>query len=404
MKGTENSTRSTFTARVQLGLRELDGIEQAPDVSEIVAQRLEDPVPGAQRPRLGWPGIVAAVLAAAVTAALLVQHYLDRGGNDSPPFVEAQDPVGPWRLVYELPVDELQRSLQGDKSGDLEQLLAQCVSGVQTRLGALGTVTRGDATTFTVDLESASRDGIGDVRSIIESAGRLEMRMLADEDYAVSGVRFDMGAEREQLLAWLDAGGRERLLANPATIGEYRARSEHLRWFHRFVWPDGRRAGRWGVPYSQIPRLGVVAVHAEADWNQGVIPAHVQARPTAERFLLELFPINMHETHFEGGDLDPAATRMGEDRQNGTGPWVSYRLRPNRSGEYADFSERGIGRCCAMLWNDEVLSAPRFESRIPGVGRVNASTRRQAETIAAALRAPLPVAPRLLRSEPRKVK
>lgn len=80
-----------FTTRVALGLRELDGREQPPDVSTLVAQRLATETPGAGRARIpSWP-LLAAVLALAVTAALWLQNQGGSAAEGAAP-AAPQDP------------------------------------------------------------------------------------------------------------------------------------------------------------------------------------------------------------------------------------------------------------------------------------------------------------------------
>ena len=67
--------------------------------------------------------------------------------------------------------------------------------------------------------------------------------------------------------------------------------------------------------------------------------------------------------------------------------------------EYSDFSEKYLGKCCAVIWNDEVLVAPRFMSRIPGVGQIQGLSAAQTGTIARILATPVAARVRFLRSE-----
>ena len=141
-----------FTARVSLGLRELDGVERAPDVAASVVRRLAAPAPQENRSRTSWLTVAAALLGIAVTATLLMDP--DWGNSDDPANSPAQDPKGPWRLVYELPVDEMERSLGGNEISGYVQFgdsqvsravlgfVEQCVAGVANRVGSLGVVSR----------------------------------------------------------------------------------------------------------------------------------------------------------------------------------------------------------------------------------------------------------------------
>lgn len=80
-----------FTTRVALGLRELDGREQAPDVSTLVAQRLALDAPGAGHARVNSVALLAALLALAVTAALWLQNQGGASAEGAAP-TAPQDP------------------------------------------------------------------------------------------------------------------------------------------------------------------------------------------------------------------------------------------------------------------------------------------------------------------------
>ena len=402
-----------FTARVSLGLRELDGVERAPDVAASVVRRLAAPAPQENRSRTSWLTVAAALLGIAVTATLLMDP--DWGNSDDPANSPAQDPKGPWRLVYELPVDEMERSLGGNEISGYVQFgdsqvsravlgfVEQCVAGVANRVGSLGVVSRSGLTGFTIDIEDASAESVGKIRAMVEMLGRLEMRMIASGDYGEDGVQFDLARETKQMQEWLDAGGRERLLADSAAIDGYRAISKHLKWFVHRVRPWGDRPGSWRFRLSDSPAVAGVVVNSAADWNAGVIPAHIKARPVAERFLLEVVPVNMHQEHFSGSDIDHAATTVVEESDGGFG--LVYTLRGPRAGEYADWSEEHIGECCAIIWDGELLGAPMFTSRIPGLGRISFGVDRdKAELVKSAMADQLPALPRLVKSEARDVK
>jgi len=401
-----------FAARVGLGLRELDGLEQPPDVSAVVARRLAEPAATPRHTGARLFAAAIALVAALVTVILFAWPHLGRGGADAS--VTAQEPAtpaGPWRLVYELPADELQRQVREQRFASLWQALAQCVSNLAARLddaahgqGKHITVTPGGDLTVTIDLADASPELVARVRAGVETAGQLELRMLADADYRAPGVEpFDLPAEQAKLQAWLDAGGRARLQEAAAALADFHPLHPHLRWHVHRITPDPGHPGHWGVRYADLP-VGAVAAHPSGQWNGGTIPAELRARPAAEQFLLELVPVNLHERHFTQAGLDPAAITKIGDRQDGLGPDVECALSAGRAAEFADFSEKHIGGFCALIWNGQMLSAPRFESRIPGRVRIGPCTSDQAEPIATALRSPLPVTPRLLRWEPRTAK
>lgn len=333
-----------------------------------------------------------------VTALVVLAAGLPCNGTVDPADPRGQDPKGRWQLVYELPIDELQRSLRGNADESLEQVLERCVAIVAHRVASQGVVSRNGTTGFTIDIEDASGETVSKIRTIVEALGRLEMRMLAHRDYSKDGVQFDLDRETTRMHEWLDAGGRERLLADPSAIDDYRAISKHLKWSVHRMRPDANRPGKWQHRNSDhLPES--VFVSPNADWNRGVVPAHMKARPLAEQFVIEVLPVNMHETHFTGADLDPDSM---EAVQTISGFGVRYRTHGARAKEYADWTEEHIGRCCAYLWEGELLSAPRFISRIPGIGEISTNGGHdQAEIMMAVMAGQLPAFPRLVKSEAR---
>jgi hypothetical protein len=306
-------------------------------------------------------------------------------------------PCQEHRLVYELPVDALQRSLRDDPGTGLEQCLAQCVEVVAARVGDGIRVVRHEATGFVVTVPADRTDELPRLRRRIEAAGTLEMRMVAD-------APFDLPAERARLLAWLAAGGRERVLADPRALDAFHADTEHgplahgkLRWHVHRTTPKADAPARWHTPYQQIPQLqpASVPLYDATQWNGGDVPAAAANGPAP--CLVELVAVDLEQIGFSHRDLDldhVVVTR-------GNFPGVRYRLRRDRIAAYHEWSRHNIGHCAAVIWNDEVVTAPRFESAIPGVGAIygNLSVD-EAEDIANALRAgALPVSPRLMQQD-----
>jgi len=341
-----------------------------------------------------------------LTAVLFMAALASQSPTPPPP-TPAAAPTA-VRLVYEMPVDALQRALRDQANGDLEQVLAGTVVDVQTRLGAEAKVARQAATGFTVDLANADAAEVERVRRCVETAGKLEMRVLANGDYSAGDVKFDLATESERLQAWLDAGGRDKLRTDPGALVAFHddakagpLAGKSLRWFVHRIEADAKNAGRWQPSCRSYLRDACVAAYADKDWNDGTIPKHVQALPAEQRFLVELIAVNMHEEHFDSRDLDPQGTRRvrGGDGE----PCLQYRLRGDRGAAYADWSEKNIGKVTAILWNDQVLSTPRFVSRISsGIGQIAGSfADEDLETMQRALQAPpLTLEPRFVRQEP----
>src|SRR5262245_29912582 len=290
-----------------------------------------------------------------VSAVLLAAMLASQ--SPTPPSPPAAPPA--VRLVYELPVDALQRAQRGQTDRDLEQVLAETVANVQARIGDVAKVARQSATGFTVDLANADAAAIDLARRRIETAGKLEMRIVADGDYRDGGVSFDLAAERTRLAAWLDAGGREKLRADWTAIEAFHTdpkggplAGKHLRWFVHRIGADPANADRWQFSYRSFLRNACVPVYTDDDWHDGAIPERIQALPPDQRFLVELLAVNMHEKHFANSDLDP----KGMHRVQGPLPGLQYQIVDARAGEYGNWSEKHIGKCSAILWNDDVLS------------------------------------------------
>lgn len=409
MASHRNDEDGVFAARVGLGLRELDGTERAPDVSREVVQRLERGDPARAEPAVPRLALLAALCAAAATVALLVWYRGTRASDEGVGGVPApasanQDPkgqerVGPWRLEYGLHPDDVARWSAEHRKQDVDALVVGTVGEVQRRLGARAVVTRGKATTLRVTFPDATAADLAAARELLENPGRFEMRAVAEGDYTAGDVRFDLAGERKRLQAWLDEGGRAKLQRDVRAIADYRPASEHLRWLVHVVRPDARDAVLWSLRLAGIEgcSAATVVAHDEADWNGGLVSAAMKERPPEERFLVELIAVNLHERHFHAGDLDPASIAVSTTPDSG--PSVDYGLRNEKATGFAEFTEKYVGKAMAVIWNDEVVLAPRLLSRIAGRGRIAGLSAAQAETIGRILSTPIGVRLQFLRSE-----
>ena len=382
----KHSTDTVFDRQLQHGLRELDQLDATPDVSDKVTRMLATRPNVRRIPPSSRFTIAAALLGLAVTTALLVLPHI---GNQQ---IESQDPRGAWRLTYQLPNDELRQWRRDQPTASVKQLIDDSVRSLQTRIGELGNVLRLDATQLAIDIDGASPASVSQVRRRVESSEDMAMRIMAEADYDTDGVRFDMELEGRRLRAWLDSGQRTRLLTDPTAINDYRATSQHLQWVVRCIRPNPARPGSWHYCYARAI-AGPVLVNDEADLNQGKIPPHMQAKPVADRYLLELIPINMHEQHFGIADFDLGALAMTN------GGDVMYQPRPNRRSAFIQWTGRLRGRYFAHIFDDRVLSMPSIQSRLPHfVGQYELAT---AETLISVLTTPVQVKPTLVSSKQR---
>lgn len=303
------------------------------------------------------------------------------------------------QLVYELPIDALQRAWRDQPDTTLERELARYVDVLRARAGDDVTVERDGATRLVVTLPAVARDDeLSRLRRRLEVAGTLELRIVASAERG-----FDLAAERPRLQVWLDAGGRERVLADPRALDAFHADPEHgpiapgtLRWHVRRIpvaldVAADNDTRRWEHPFAGVPAMrdACVPLYGDEQWNGGHVPADAAAPP----FLVELVAVDLAQASFSHADLDLSRVR----ELQGARPGVRYVLRGERQGDYLNWSRDNIGRCCAVILDGVVESAPRFESAIPGVGLVVCADATAAEELANVLRAgQLPVPPVLV--------
>ena len=336
----------------------------------------------------------AALLALATFALLLPSQ--DEVRHPTP------QPTQPGvRLTYELPVDTLQRQLQRTPDQDLEQVLAGIVRTMQARLGALGTVTRHQATGFTIDIEEATPEVLARVERRVAIAGRLEMWIVADGRYREADLALEQ--EQKHLLAWLADGNRERVQKDPRAVADMpRRERSQVRWVPRVIRPHqaAGQPGRWHHPLSKMggdPFRYVVPVFDEGQWNGGAVPVAMQNAD--DPFLVELVPLNLHAASFSDRDLDGDKIAIGAGR-NGR-PAIRYTLLADRRRAYADWSGRFTGSASGVVLDGVLVTAPVFLSKIPGAGILEGDySRRQAEDLVSVLKSRgLPAAPQLVAKE-----
>lgn len=296
----------------------------------------------------------------AVTGALFA-HIVSVGCH-----LTAQEPKSPQRitqLVYELPVDALQRTLLSDTNNTMESLLKQAIDAVAKRVST-AEVTRVGAASFSVDLATENSEDIANARALIEAIGSFEMRMLARYDYAEAELGLEQ--ERKRLEAWLDKGGRAKLEKNLEAISQHRvAAPDKIRWVPRKVLAD---RGKWRHSLSQFPatRDATVRMFTDEQWNKQRVPPAMLNDKNA--FLIELIAINMHESCFTQSDLRRDRISLATS-QNGE-PYVNYEIVKPRCLDYAAWTEKHIGHATAIIVDGELLSAPTFLGKIAGLGAI----------------------------------
>ena len=326
-----------------------------------------------------------------VTYALLAQIAIASSQ------LTAQDSKSPkhiTRLVYELPIDSLQRTLLRDTNNTMESLLTQAIGAITKRVSTAH-VTRIDAASFSVDLATENSKDISIARARIEAIGSLEMRILARHDYAEAEL--GLAQERRRLETWLNQGGRAKLRENLDAISQHPVTAPNkIRWVPRKILAD---RGKWGYSLSDFPATSDATVRAFTDeqWNKQRIPPAMLNDEKA--FLIELIAVNMHEACFTQEDLRRDKVSLIKS-QNGI-PYVNYEIIKPRCPDYEAWTEKHIGHATAIIVDGELLSAPTFVGKITGRGTIRGNFDQvKAENLLTVLQSgALPAKPYLVKQE-----
>lgn len=325
------------------------------------------------------------------------------------------DLKGGTQLRYEVPSDVLEeiRRKEGANAGTVDQIMEQTIGVITERIDPTGTldptITKSGDTGILIELPwFEDRQDLKDVLARIANLGKLEMRMVADDDFVDGPIAFRMQSEIARLNAWLQNAENKALIKEdyrnirrfnedpngPVQIG-------NLAWYPRLIRPSQKSADVWDKPWSQGEPYSKSMVKAfdDADWNGGAIPEAVKKKPLKDQYLVEFIALNMREQHFTGEDLDPSGVGAGPSRDGGLG--VNYKLVDTKSGDYANWSEKYINKCSAIVLNGVVRSAPAFRNKIPGRGIIEGDfTPEEVEELVKVLRTgSLRVEPELVSNE-----
>lgn len=317
----------------------------------------------------------------AFAACLCLAVPLPCQSSKPPVAVSLQRPAAAaGRLLYDLVIDAPR---DGGPAADSDRQRRETVARLRERLPGGATLEWTGGASFAVTPASCEPAAVARLRYRLETVGWLDMRLVASDDYAAAGCRFDLSAERERLNRWLDAGHRVEVITDPRAIRAFREHpadgplaGKDLRWCVHRIGPDPLNADHWAGRLGDVASLrdSVVLVNPSEDWNGGSIPERLRKRPDETRCLVELVAVNCHERHFGGDEFDPKGFHLVRKRADEPVPEaVTYGIRPNLASEYADWTEKWIGHHLALILDDEVIQAPRVESRIPGRGAVTGS-------------------------------
>ena len=332
--------------------------------------------------------------------------------------VLGHDLKGGTQLRYDVPEDALE-AMRKKENLSVDEVMDQSVQVIRDRIDPAGTldplITRSGTNGILIELPwFENRQELLAVQQRIANLGKLEMRMVADDDYrGEPNVQFQMAAEAARLRAWLQNPENKALIAkNPLDIRRFNEDTSadggplakgHLAWYARYITPSRKKGAEraWEQSYTTYPKLGqsVVKAYEDADYNNQAIPESWLAKPEAQRFLVEYVALNLHERHFTGEHLDPASVSAGTAPDGGIG--VHYQMLGGVSGDYAKWSETYTGKPAAIVLNGVVKSAPTFVTKITGPGIITGNfTQAEVEELVKVLKTgSLRVEPVLVSSE-----
>ena len=291
------------------------------------------------------------------------------------------DLQGGTRLVYSVDVE----AAKADPAKPEAEILEEMALVINDRIDPQGikdpsiTVS---GNRILIELPGGNDSDTIDIQRRIENLGSLEMRMVAYEDYEGRGNnddpalpsddKFDLTEEKRRLDEWLKLPESQEAIARDAVqaIRKFNLdresgkgpKSKFLEWRPMFR----RKATAEQATFLTERAAGAYVVNA-GDWlYDGSQNAHPQGgKATDPRFV----PINMHEVYFTGDDLD--AKGLVETQGEMGEPAIGYEIKATRATEYADQSEKYIGKAHAIMLNGFVRIDPVFNDRIPGRGQIS---------------------------------
>ncbi len=332
------------------------------------------------------------------------------------------DLAGGTQLRYELPRDVLDELVKKEKGVTIEEVMRRTIEIITERIDPTGAldprITRSGETGIVIELPYfKDKQELKRVRERVGNLGKLEMRMVADDDYAgADGTKFMMAAEVQRLKAWLQVPENKAAIAKDfREVSQFNESQNgpmafgNLAWFPRLIrpkQPDPKQTTLiWDDSYTKYQNsvskihLATVPAWEDSDFNGGVVPESMLQKAPQDRYLVEFVALNMHEQHFTGDNLDASGIGPAPSGDGGIG--VAYQITPDLTGDYQEWSRKYIGKCSAIVLNGVIKSAPSFRSEIPGNGIISGDfTREEVDELVKVLRTgSLRVEPELVSSE-----
>lgn len=166
-------------------------------------------------------------------------------------------------------------------------------------------------------------------RAAIESLGNLSFQMVADAT-TLTEAGTDLTSEQEKLRTWSTANPGIPIVNFNRLAGDENGPNPAIAWFPQQPQTDEQEAAE----YSEVDRATPVL------------------RPTGA------------EDDFRGGDL----ARVYYTQDSSGFPAVGFEMRAPRRSDFGDFTDDNVNNFMAIILNEEVVSAPRIDERLPGGG------------------------------------
>jgi len=256
------------------------------------------------------------------------------------------DLKGGASLTYRLNMDEI-------PPREREEVLLSTVKVIEERINSLGLrdvkIDAMPPVQFEVQFPGRESGEVERIKTILTRLGRLEFRILAEENFAETQERMrrEMGEAypgAPEGFAWVPRRpSEENPNPRPALliIEEYEEQKE-------------------------VKRLEELKLDPEvADNPESLVEVDRQLED-AQRKLEDVLKKN----YFTGADL--AAGKLGS-RANSQGPGqiVDFGMKPGRMRDFEDFTTKNVKKLMAIIIDGKMDSAPKIQSPLPGEGIIS---------------------------------
>lgn len=280
------------------------------------------------------------------------------------------DLQGGTRLVYSVDIEaaKAEKSVDADKKDT--EILQEMIQVISNRIDPQGvkdpSITLAGGNRILIELPGGNDSDAIEIQRRIENLGALEMRMIAYEDYVglPDGETFDLAEEKRRLDAWLAKEENKEAIERDAV--------KAIRKFNLDTSENGKKSKwlEWRAMHRRHPTAEQIAANPELSASDWIYDRSSNAHPASESPTEPRFaPVNMHEVHFTGEDLDARGLQPTQDKLGE--PAIGYKIKPGRAGEYADQSELYKGKAHAIMLNGAIRIDPVFNERIPGQGQIS---------------------------------